>query len=451
MEEVVKNQSQYGQIIQDYIKMVNGQMQIVPISNNIMIAKLIADSKKLKEYGEKNGKAFEEDGKEGIKMSVGHSIVFDRMMRNLGSSVRAYSMIGVNAVIGMVSKYDGFLGSLIRQLLEDKPEILNGSDKEVKVTDIMSSMNLEELKEVIVEKEVDSLLRRSHTEQLKTLEGKLNMELNPQKLLPDFVEIMERRNLFVHCNGVVSRQYLIECKKHGYQVPNELKVGDVLEADREYVMNAYQVLFQVGVMHGFVIWYKLRPEEGEQLVDTLSEVAYDLIKDEEYKLSLGVIDFALMNKSWSKEINNAQQLVFRVNKALAFHLRDLQDECVKIVDSMDVTAAEPKYHLAVAVLKKEYDKAYNIMKLIGPDKEMLINYKIWPLFNLIRMEQGFANTFKEIYKEELECNDDKMSNFEEVVKLAMEIVEKSKQEQTETQDTEDLEVVTESVDAGNDE
>lgn len=431
MEETRKEESPYGKIILDYIKMVNGQIKIVPISNNIMTAKLLADTKKLQEFGTKNGKSFNEDGKEGFKMSVDSGIVFDRMMRNLGSSVLAYSMIGVNAVIGMVSKYDGFLSALTRQLFVDKPEILNGSDKDVKVSDIMNSTNLDELKEVIVEKEIESLLRKSHTEQLKTLENKLGMEIKPHKLLPDFVEIMERRNLFVHCNGVVSRQYLSECKKYGYQVPEELKVGDLLEADHDYVINAYEVLFQVGIMLGFVLWYKLRPDEGEQLIDTLSDVAYELINDEEYNMALGVIDFALLNRSWGKEINYAQQLVFRVNKALAFHLRDLQDECVKIADSMDVTAANPKYHLAVAVLKKEYDHAYAIMKVIGDDRQMRVNYKTWPLFNIIRKEQGFLDTFKEIYKEEYECNDERLSDFEEVIKSAMEIVENSKQIKTE--------------------
>lgn len=428
MEETEKKVSPYALIINEYIKMVNGQMKIVPISNNIMVAKLLSDSKKILEFGIKNGKLFKQDCNEGIRMSVDHSIVLGRMMRDLNTSVLAYGIIGVNAVIGMVSKYDGFLGALTRQLFEDRPEILNGSDRDVKVTDIMAATNLNELKEVIIEKEIETLLRKSHTEQLKTLESKLSMEIKPQKLLPDFVEIMERRNLFVHSNGIVSRQYLSECKKYEYQVPEGVKVGEYLDADHEYVVNAYKVLFQIGIRLASVLWYKLRPEEGEELVDTLSNVAYDLIKDEEYELALGVIDFALTNKSWAKEIKNAQQLIFRVNKALAFHLRDMQEECNKIVDSMDVTAAESKYHLAVAILKKEYDRAYEIMKQIGDNKQMIVSYKTWPLFNIIRKEQGFADTFKEIYNEEYECNDDKLSNYEEVIKSAMDIVANSKQE-----------------------
>jgi hypothetical protein len=237
---------------------------------------------------------------------------------------------------------------------------------------------------------------------------------------------MERRNLFVHCNGVVSRQYISECKKNGVTLPDDLKPGVRLDADMSYVRKAFKVLFQVGVMLGFVIWHKLRVDESEELVDSLSEVAYDLIRDEEYTLGLDIIDFALSNKSWAKEIKTAQQLIFRVNKALAFHLRDMQDECVKIADSMDITAADPVYHLAVAVLKKEYDEAYKIMDRIGKDLAMRGNYKTWPLFNKIRQETAFTTKFKEIYGEDYECNDTHIADFEEVIKSATEMVERAK-------------------------
>ena len=155
-------------------------------------------------------------------------------------------------------------------------------------------------------------------------------------------------------------------------------------------------------------------------------MAYDLIRDGNYDLGLNIIDSALSNKSWAKEINTAQQLIFRVNKALAFHLRDMQDACEKIVDSMDVTAAEPVYHLAVAVLKKQYDEAYEIMDTIGKSDYMHLNYKTWPLFNKIRKEKGFTNKFKEIFDEEYECNDTKTTAFEEVIKSATEMIEKAK-------------------------
>lgn len=444
MEDTIEEKiSVYELIIKDYIKMINSQLHIVPISNNIVSAQVLADSKQVDAYAEKHGKKIDEDGKKGYRMSVEHGMVFERMMRNLNSSIQAFSMVGTNAVIGMVSKYDGFLGRLTRQMFEDKPEILSTSDKEFKASDILNYADLNELKELIAEKEVETLLRKSHTDQLKTLEGKFGVKLEPTKVLPEFVEIMERRNLFVHCNGVVSRQYLSECKKFGYKIPDDLKAGAVLKADMEYVENAYRVVFLVGIMLGYVLWYKMRPNEGKDLINSISAVAYDLIKDDQYELALDVIDFALQNKSWNKEIIHVHTLVFRINKALSFHLRGLQDECVKIVDSIDVTGAEPVFHLAVAVLKNEYEKAYAIMDRIGRDPELRVDYKIWPLFTNIRKEKAFIDKYRDIYQEEYECEEARSSKFEDVIKSAMAMVEKLNMEETTEMQDGEAEVVEE--------
>lgn len=428
MEENIKErQSIYRRIIWDYANAIIAQKNIVPNSFKFIIAQIGAEEKKVDQFAKDHGEICREGDEEFIKMPMEHGAAFAKMMRNIGNISLALEMIGVNAVIGMVSSYDGFLGDLMKQLFKDMPDILNGSDKEFKFSDILTYADFNELKEVLVEKEIESLLRKNHVDQFQWLETKLKIPIKDFKLFPEFVEIMERRNLFVHCKGVVSRQYISQCKKNNVPLPDDFRPGTRLNADVDYVWKAYKVLFQVGIMLGFVMWHKLRPEETEEMVDSLSEVAYDLIRDEEYTLALDIIDFALTNNSWSKKINYAQQLIFRVNKALSFHLRDMQDECDKIADSMDLTAADPVYHLAVAVLKEEYETAYKIMDKIGKDSAMLGNYKTWPLFNKIRRECAFISKFKDIYGEDYECNDTHVADFEEVLKSATEMVERAKQ------------------------
>lgn len=428
MEDIEERKaSVYKDIIWGFIDAVKTQMNIIPVSYKFLSAQILAEGKKVEKFKNEHGTPFKDEEGEGVRMTLEDSAVFHKMMKNLNNSIHAFDMTGENAVIGMVSKYDGFLGKLIKQIFTDIPDILNGSEKELKVSDILTFKDFEELKDVLIEKEIETVLRKNHVEQLQWLESKLGVELKKFKLLPDYVEIMERRNLFVHCNGVVSRQYLSECKKFDVVIPEGIKPGKTLDAYIDYVRQAYIVLFQVGVMLGFVLWHKVRPNESEEMIDKLSEVAYDLIKEEEYELGLNIIDFALANRSWAKEIRTAQQLIFRVNKALAFHLRDMQDECEKIADSMDVTAADSVYHLAVAVLKKRYEEAYSIMDKIGDNNDMHYNYKTWPLFNKIRQEKKFVDKFREIYGEEYECNDTRTADFEEVIRSATEMVEKTKE------------------------
>lgn len=426
MGESEKKPAEYGKIINEYIDSITSQNVIVPISYNILNAQILTESKKIQKYAKEHGQTITEDGKDGFRMKVDHSIVFDKMLTNLNYTVQAYDLVGINAVIGLVSKYDGYIGMLTKQLFMDIPEILNGSDREFKASDILTYTDFNELKDVLVEKEIETLLRKNHIEQLQWLENKLNIKkLRDFKELPDFVEIMERRNLFVHCNGVVSRQYLSECKKYGVSLPEELKVGDKLTADITYVRKSYSVLFQVGVMLGFIIWHKIKPEDSEYVIDGLCDVPYDLIRDGKYSLGLRLIDFALENKSWEKDIKYVYRLVFNINKALAYHLQDKQDECEKILKGLDLTAADPVYHLAVTVLLKDYKSAYLIMDKIGADSRMRIHYKTWPLFTRIRKEPDFIAKFKEIYKEDYECNDAKLSEFEDILNSANELVQRA--------------------------
>lgn len=421
-----QKESAYKSIIIDFIEAVNTQRNIVPISYNFLKAQLLAESKKINEYANKYGQTIKEDDKDSIRMSIEHSIVFDKMLMNFHNIIRAYHMVGVNAVIGMVSKYDGFLGLLTKQIFKDKPEILNGSDKEFKVSDILTYADFNELKDVVVEKEIETLLRKNHVDQLQWLETKLGIkQLRDFKTLPDFVEIMERRNIFVHSNGVVSRQYISDCKKYGVVLSADVTVGTLLEADMDYVQKVHTILFQVGVMLGFVLWHKIKPDEGEEMIDSLSDVSFDLIREGKYSLGTRVIDFALDNKSWEKEITYAQHLVFSVNKALSYHLRDMQRECDNIVESIDVTAAKPVYHLAIAVLKKDYKLAYEIMDTIGKVDDMRVNYKTWPLFAKIRLEPAFAMKYKEIFNEDYECNEAKLSEFKDIIKSATEMMERT--------------------------
>jgi hypothetical protein len=136
---------------------------------------------------------------------------------------------------------------------------------------------LEEAREYLIEKEVESVLRESHLKQFKWLETKLSFSL--RKDLPsfnDFIEITERRNLFVHCNGV-ARQYIDVCKENEVKKIDKVKIGQQLIASLEYLKKCYMVLFEIGVKIGQVVWRKLWPNNLEDADIHLNNVCYALL------------------------------------------------------------------------------------------------------------------------------------------------------------------------------
>jgi hypothetical protein len=72
--------------------------------------------------------------------------------------------------------------------------------------------SIEEAKLQLVDKEVEVVLRASHTEQFEWFEKNLSVKLRSGlEIWPTFIELTERRNLFAHGDGVVTQQYLSVC------------------------------------------------------------------------------------------------------------------------------------------------------------------------------------------------------------------------------------------------
>ena len=428
MEKVEdKKVSPYVGVIRQYISRLNSQIQSVPTLFNILSAQTVVNAQKVKEFVSKNGcEEKDEKGRDIIKMPIEFSRAFERLISNLNNSFQALDNVGRNAVVAMVSMYDAYLSSLLKVIYSDMPQLLNQSQKDFKLNNILLYKDFDELKEVVTEDEIESLLRKSHVDQLKWLEGKLDMPLTGFKALPLFVELMERRNLFVHANGVVSRHYFEACEKYNVEIDKELSLGKQLDATDDYVFKSYAILFQTGIMLGFVIWHKIRKQEGVELIDFLSEVCYDLIKEGHYDLALVMIDFALDNKSFRKHINQASHIIFLINKALSYHLKDMQKECLAIIEKLDLSAAEPVYKLAAEVLKENYDQAIDFMDQLGNVPSMRRGYKEWPLFTKFRDKETFKNKYKELFNEDYICLEVKKTKFEEILASAEKLIEQDK-------------------------
>lgn len=429
MEKVENREvSPYVGVIRQYISRLNSQIQSVPTLFNILSAQTVTNVQKVRDFVSKHGsEEKDEKGRDIIKMPIEYSRAFEGLVANMNNSFQALDNVGRNAVVSMVSMYDAYISSLVKVIYNDMPQLLNQSQKDFKLNNILLYKDFDELKEVVTEDEIETLLRKSHVDQLRWLEGKLDMTLTEFKVLPLFVELMERRNLFVHANGLVSRHYLETCEKYKIQINEDVTIGKQLDATDDYVFKSYAILFQTGIMLGFVVWHKIRKQEGEELIDYLSDVCYNLIKEGHYDLAIVMIDFALDNKSFRNHKNQASHIIFLVNKALSYHLKDMQKECLAIVDKIDLSAAEPVYKLAAAILKEDYDQAIGFMDQLGNVPRMRRDYKEWPLFTKFRDKETFKKKYKELFNEDYICLEVKKPKFEEILASAEKLIEQDKE------------------------
>lgn len=309
----------------------------------------------------------------------------------------AYKRLPNIFLVSLVSEYDAFMGNLIRAILEVKPQILNTSEKNISYKDLEELNSIESAREQIIEREIESVLRKSHSDQFKWLEKTLDVTLTKDlKCWSSFIEITERRNLFVHCEGVVSSQYMAVCSLHGAKEVNDVKIGDSLSVSREYLKKSFQCLFEIAVKLSQVIWRKLVPSKISEADLNLNEIGYYLIQENNYNLAVQVYEFAVFTlKKWGSDANRR---IFVINLAQSHYHLNNKKECMTILEKEDWSSCSDEYKICVAALADDKKEFFNIMSKIGSTGAVREReYIDWPVFCEMRKLDEFEKLYEKIF------------------------------------------------------
>lgn len=426
----------FREAIDKYIALLNSQMDSFPIINNTLTANIQAHVKCFQNFiEEKKIKVITDDEKKRItyRVPINYGKKFESLQTEVAHSIIASYSVPRNTVVAMVSFYDAYLAELLECAYAIKPQLLNSCEKEFSFSEIIQFESIDSLKKHIIEKDVESVIRESHSKQLDIISKKFNVSLTSD--LPcynDFIEITERRNLFVHTNGRVSSQYLSICKNRPVDhKDSDVQLGEDLLATPEYVNHCYKTLFEIGVKLGQVIWRKLE-NDLERADDSLIDIGYDLLKNQKFDLACIITDFSC--KPYVKHFNKINEYVLCVNQALAYYLKGDKTKCEQIINSVDWSGADLKYRLAHKVLLEQYNDAVEIMKSIGKTDEMHMAYSEWPLFNNFRKEQAFKDVFKNIYGHDYQYSEPQRPKWMDIIKNAMDLVDEAKEQIPSTED-----------------
>jgi hypothetical protein len=368
--------------------------QIKDLNSYIEQKKIVKNKEKIQESLENVSKT-----EEVFEIKIDDYIIFEELQNKLQVSTLAYKVIPQSFLVSLISQFDSFIGNQIKEIFSLLPEMLNSCDKNINYSKLIEFSDINEAKEYIIEKEVESVLRENHIYYFEWLERKLDIPLRKNlSIWATYVEITERRNLFVHNDGKVSSQYLTVCRKNDINIENA-QIGKILDVTPEYFKDAYECLYELSVKLTHVIWRKLLPNTIDVADDKLNDICYNLMRKENFKLSDILLDFATI--TLKKHFNEATKNVFIINKALSKYLANFKDEAYNIISLKDWSASSNTFKLAVAVLKEEYEDVYSIMRSIGTSNEIPKHaYQIWPLFKVIRNEKLFLETFRDIFSED---------------------------------------------------
>ncbi len=319
--------------------------------------------------------------------------------RKIERAETAGKKIAGSFVVSLVSQYDAFLGALMRVLFYLRPEMMNSSERSMTLKELSEFPSIDAAREFIIDKEVESVIRKSHTEQFDWMEKKFGIELRKGlESWPKFIEVTERRNLIVHCDCRVSSQYLAVCRVNGMRCEG-IEVGVELPVNRKYFTDAYECILEIGVKLAQVLWRKLFPAELAAADANLNQVTLELLNLHRYRLAKELLDFAAsVLTKWGSD---ADRRIHIMNRAQAHKWLGEEEACRKILDSEDWSAVENKFSLGLAVLRDDFDGAAQWMRKIGPnDSQVAEGYREWPIYKTFRKSVQFKTTYQELFGRE---------------------------------------------------
>lgn len=322
---------------------------------------------------------------------------FKRIMESLGIAQSALPLSHRGLFLMLISKWDAFMGGILRCTYSMKPEILENSERSISFVELREIGSIEVARERIVEEEVGAVLRESHIAHFNYLEKRLGIKLRSNlDVWPTFVEITQRRHLIAHTDSRVTTQYLKICSDEKVALGPGTTVGRRLGVSPSYFLEACDVLTELAVKLCQVLWRQLRPDEIKLAEQYLTETTFEMVTAGQYPPAISILSFALQPPV--KFTNLRSKLVCRLNLAQAYKWSGEAERCAKTVAGEDWSATNTDLRIAVAVLNDDFKHAAKLMHELGDGSEIGPNgYKEWPIFQEFRNSPEFAAAYKDIF------------------------------------------------------
>ena len=296
----------------------------------------------------------------------------------------------------IVSRYDEFLSDILRAAYFQNPSWLKSSDRKISHREVLELESLESFKTSLIEKEIDQLMRDSHLEQIRFLDEKLKLGIAENyKGFSDFLEITERRNLFVHTGGIVSPSYMGNCKKMAITIDSKAKEGVRLGAPDKYLQKAFDCFYEISVRICQAVSRRLFPDCYEAADRFLNNRGVDLLLEGNTELAEKIFTYAL---SIPEHLRSKGDLPYHFIINLCIAEKRLGKNFKERLDKTNWSPFHPKYHFAIAVLEDRFSEAAKLMQGESVKTQLKPQtFKEWPLLTEFVKSREFLDSYHSTY------------------------------------------------------
>lgn len=301
-------------------------------------------------------------------------------------------------LLSLISTYDSAFVDFCRTLLRAKPQRYIGSDRKYSVADILQLGSIEEIIEIVINDELDQVMRKSHADQVDFFEKIFNVSVKDgYERWSDYIEIFERRNLAAHGELKVNEIYRKNLKDLQKDIPG---IGTVLTVDGDYLCNSIDVLIEFGVMCAMTAWQKQFPAEASECFDALVEISYSLLYDRHPRVAKTVLQSAIAKSA--KGASEEQIKMMTINLAIALKMSGDTESSTRILDRTDWSLCGPHFHLCRHAIQENFKEAASYIKSCQAGGLLSMqSIRDWPAFQWARNNDEFREAAEAAFLEPL--------------------------------------------------
>ena len=269
-------------------------------------------------------------------------------------------MLYRSALISLVSAAEWLVMQLIQVYVKRHPEAIGIRDKTLTLADLQAIGSIEEAQAMLIQSRIDEIMFGGLEDWLKMFANTMHLSMGYLKPRRDgLVDILQRRNVMVHNNGVVHSSYM-------RKVPLELRQGIELNTNLlvtpEYLESAIDLVEYSFVLIAAELWQDLEPNDEERGTVLTNAVAIERINSGRWLVAEGASEFTMRDKKLSEQI----QLIGTINYWQTLKWDGRFDSVRKDVEAADYLAKAELYQLARLVLLDQFDtKHWNYYLGVG--------------------------------------------------------------------------------------
>lgn len=309
-----------------------------------------------------------------------------------------------SSLISLISIIESFLSQLLHIFFEKHPAALNAKEKQFTFEELSAFSNLDDARSYLISWKIENLLRGSYEDWIGYFRTQVKLDLSfAAKHQIHLVENFQRRNLFVHNDGIVNKIYLTKVDKSltNPEILNKKRV-----VSKNYLFAAIDRFESCFLQLAFELWAKCDKNSDKRL-SIIIKSSYEALQNKRWQVATELAEIVEKDKTAS-EIN---VLMARVNSWIARKKFD-KTKALEEIKGFDVSAKDDVFKLAKHCLLEETEAALTLIKRLEQSEQLALkDLTEWPLFEDLRATPQMTALLEQI-KSNTEVQESKVTSGE---------------------------------------